>query len=459
MRHAYASDRHFRLTRRHVLRLAGAGLAMPAASASGWIEALAEDAATHPRRKGACILLWMAGGPSQMDTFDLKPGHANGGPFQAIDTAVPGVKISEHLPRLAQQMHDVVLVRSMHTKEGDHNRATYHLRTGYLPQGPIQYPALGALVAKELASLGLELPSFISVAPVRTLNPAAWSAGFLGSDYAPLVVGEPAPRGPDGGVRTTDAAAALRVQDLELPAGVNLERSDARLGLLDFLNTEFVAGHPGAASTGRRIASARAVKLMRSASVRAFDLEGEPARLRDAYGRNPFGQGCLLARRLVERGVPFVEVTLSGIAANQTLGWDTHAQNFDTVKQLSSVLDAGWSTLMDDLRSRGLLETTLIVWMGEFGRTPKINPRAGRDHFPAAWTTVLAGGGLKGGQAIGRTGSDGMQVEERPVSVPDLVATICRALGIDPMTQNVSNLGRPIRIADPSARPIVEALA
>jgi uncharacterized protein (DUF1501 family) len=198
---------------------------------------------------------------------------------------------------------------------------------------------------------------------------------------------------------------------------------------------------------------------MRSASIKAFDLETEPTRLRDAYGRNPFGQGCLLARRLVERGVPFVEVSLSSVDGNQLLGWDTHAQNFDLVKKLSAVLDAGWSTLMDDLRSRGLLDSTLIVWMGEFGRTPKINPRAGRDHFPGAWTTVLAGGGLKGGQAIGRTSDDGTKVEERPVSVPDLLATVCLALGIDPMTQNVSNVGRPIRIADPAARPLVEALA
>jgi uncharacterized protein (DUF1501 family) len=198
---------------------------------------------------------------------------------------------------------------------------------------------------------------------------------------------------------------------------------------------------------------------MRSASVKAFDLEDEPARLRDAYGRNAFGQGCLLARRLVERGVPFVEVTLSSVEGNQSFGWDTHFQNFESVKKLSAVLDAGWSALMDDLRSRGLLDSTLIVWMGEFGRTPKINANAGRDHFPAAWTTALAGGGLKGGQAFGRTSGDGTTVEDRPVSVPDFIATVCLALGIDPRTQNLSNVGRPIRIADPAARPIGEVLA
>jgi hypothetical protein len=327
-----------------------------------------------------------------------------------------------------------------------------------MPQGQIQYPALGALVAKELGGEELELPSFISVAPQRILNPAAWSPGFLGHEYAPLIVGEPTPGrlvAPGRG----DAAAALKVQDLEPPSGIDRTRTDARLALLEGFNTDFISDHPGEAPAGQRTAYERAVKLMRSASVKAFDLETEPARLRDAYGRNPFGQGCLLARRLVERGVPFVEVSLSSADGNQLLGWDTHAQNFDIVKKLSAVLDAGWSALMDDLRSRGLLDSTLIVWMGEFGRTPKINPRGGRDHFPTAWTTALAGGGLKGGQAIGRTSDDGMRVEERAVSVPDLLATVCLALGIDPRIQNVSNIGRPIRIADPAARPIVEVLA
>jgi arylsulfatase A-like enzyme len=198
---------------------------------------------------------------------------------------------------------------------------------------------------------------------------------------------------------------------------------------------------------------------MRSPAGRAFELEEEPETVRNAYGRNPFGQGCLLARRLVERGVPFVEVTLSSPdGRNNQLGWDTHAQNFDAVKALSTVLDAGWATLMTDLRSRGLLESTLIVWMGEFGRTPKINETAGRDHFPNAWSTVLAGGGLRGGQVIGNTGADGMEVRDRPVAVPDLLATVVKGLGLDPMGQNVAETGRPIRLVDPKARPIAEVL-
>src|SRR6185437_14181693 len=191
----------------------------------------------------------------------------------------------------------------------------------------------------------------------------------------------------------------------------------------------------------------------------AFNLDEEPPILRDAYGRNLFGQGCLLARRLVERGVPFVEVTLANVPGSNTFGWDTHQQNFQAVRRLSEVLDPAWGTLMEDLKQRGLLDSTLIVWMGEFGRTPKINNGKGRDHYPNAWSTVLAGGGIKGGQAFGKTSADGMTVETRPVSVSDFLATICLALGIDPRKQNNSNVGRPIRIADKGAQPIKEILA
>jgi Protein of unknown function (DUF1501) len=444
-------------TRRQWLRLAASGIAL--GTQAGWLKTLAADAASNPQRKRSCILLWMNGGPSQMDTFDLKPGHANGGTFKAIQTSVPGVQISEHLPRLAQLADHLALVRSMSTKEGDHGRASYFLRTGYMPQGQVQYPTLGSLVAKELAEDEAELPSFVSIAPFRLLNQAAYGSGFLGHEYAPLIVGENN-RGvqvPRPGMNPEDAA--LRVKDLDPPDGIERRRADARLGLLDPLNSEFIDMHPGSPALGHRLAFERAVKLMRSDGVKAFHLDSEPAKLRDGYGRNPFGQGCLLARRLIERGVPFVEVTLNSPDGRQAVGWDTHAQNFERVQQLSEVLDLGWSALIQDLRQRGLLETTTIVWMGEFGRTPRINPNGGRDHFPNAWSTVLGGGGIQGGRVIGRTSADGMTVEDRPVSVPDLIATVCLALGIDPKIQNVSNIGRPIRIADPAAIPIKEALA
>src|SRR5262249_3098862 len=185
-------------------------------------------------------------------------------------------------------------------------------------------------------------------------------------------------------------------------------------------------------------------------------LDEEPAKLRDTYGRNRFGQGCLLARRLVERGVPFIEVSLGG---DNGIGWDTHSNNFETVRGLSQVLDAGWATLMDDLKARGLLDSRLIVWMGEFGRTPTINGDQGRDHFPGAWTAVLGGGGIKGGQVIGKTGAGGEAIEERPVSVPDLLATICRALCIDPNKSNPSNVGRPISLVDKTGKPLEDLVA
>jgi uncharacterized protein (DUF1501 family) len=197
---------------------------------------------------------------------------------------------------------------------------------------------------------------------------------------------------------------------------------------------------------------------MRTAAQRAFNLDEETAATRDAYGRNLFGQGCLLARRLVEQGVPFVEVTL-GAFSNNFLGWDTHNNNFDQVQRLSGILDPAWSNLMQDLRDRGLLDSTLIVWMGEFGRTPRINGQRGRDHWPNCWSAVLAGGGIRGGQVVGRTTDDGTAVQDKPVTVPDFLATVCRALGIDPRNQNMSNVGRPIRLVDLTGRPIDEVLS
>jgi hypothetical protein len=439
-------------SRRDWMRLATAGVA--ATSTSGWIESLAADAAAHPARRRACILLWMWGGPSQTDTFDLKPGHENGGPYKPIGTAVPGLWISEHLPKIAGQMKHLALVRSMTSKEGDHGRATYYLRTGYLPQGQVRYPPIGPLVAKELESSAADLPRCVSIGPIRYSNPAAWTAGFLSHEYAPLIVGDQT-----FGGGNDNYEERLKVRDAALPKGIDRKRSDARLGLLGDQDAAFLAEHAGDSPGSHQVAIDRAVALMRSKGIKAFNLSEEPAALRDAYGRNQFGQGCLLARRLVERGVPFVEVTLSGAEGANGQAWDTHLQNFEAVKKLSAVLDAGWSTLLEDLKKHGLLDTTLVVWMGEFGRTPKINGFAGRDHFPTAWTTVLGGGGIAGGQAFGRTSDDGMLVEDRPVTVPDFLATVCLALGIDPRKQNNSNVGRPIRIADPDAKPIREILA
>jgi hypothetical protein len=443
------------VSRRGVLQMLAAGVA--GASMSGWFPLLAADTATRPDRRRACILLWMPGGPSQTDTFDLKPGHANGGPVKAIDTSVPGLQISEHFPKLAPHMNHCAIIRSMSTQEGDHARATYLMRTGYQPTGPIQYPAMGSLLSKELARDDAELPNYISIAPYRFFSPRAYGPGFLGPVHSPLVVGALrfGPRAAAAGAY----GGSLDVENLELPSGIDVEQADARLKLLSGIEEGFRAERPGLPTNSHKTAYEAAVRMMRSEAVKAFSLDDEPAEMRERYGKNQFGQGCLLARRLVERGVPFVEVSLNGVNNQMGIGWDSHQNNFDAVKALCGVLDPAWSTLMEDLKSRGLLETTTIVWMGEFGRTPKINPNAGRDHFPSAWSTVLAGGGVKGGQVIGKTSADGMNVEERPVAVADLMATIIGALGLDPQKQNISNVGRPIRLADPQAKKITEVIA
>ncbi|HYV34273.1 MAG TPA: DUF1501 domain-containing protein [Gemmataceae bacterium] len=438
------------LSRRDLLKLSAAGVI--GYSMSGWLEAMAKQTATNPQRKRACILLWMNGGPSQMDTFDLKPGHPNGGPYREIATSVPGIRISEHLPKVARNMQHMAIIRSMSTNEGDHGRGTFLMRTGYLPQGPIQYPTLGSLVSKEIGSDQNPLPNFVSIAPFRAFSPAALSPGFLGPQYAPLLVAD---TGNQFVVQQgNNYEQSLRVQDLAPPDGISTAQSDARIALLQEMEQDFANRNPGMAPLSHQTAYDRAVRLMRTSASTAFNLDEEPARIRDAYGRNQFGQGCLLARRLVERGVPFVEVTLGGLAGNN-LGWDTHNQNFETVQRLSEVLDPAWGTLMEDLRARGMIDSTLIVWMGEFGRTPNIQRGNGRDHYPLAWSTVLAGGGINAGQVYGRTSPDGTHVEGgRPTTTADFIATIAKALGIDPSKQNMSNVGRPIRFADLAARPI-----
>jgi hypothetical protein len=441
------------LSRRDWLSLSAAGVL--GVSWSGWLGRLAQAAAPFRNHK-SCILLWMSGGPSQTDTFDPKPGHKNGGPVKDIATSAPGLRISEYLPRIAKFGHKMAVVRSMTSKEGDHGRATHLLRTGYLPLGGIAYPTLGSLVAKENGLEDAALPNFVSIAPFRAFNLAAYDSGFLGPDHAPLIIAESnggVPGGP-GGPSVTEL---LKVRDLTPTRPVEVSHLDARIDILRDLDRDFAQQHPDTPPRSHRVANERAIKMMKTAAGRAFNLEEEKQAIRDAYGQNLFGQGCLLARRLVERGVPFVEVTLAGVNGGM-FGWDTHANNFNAVKGLCDVLDPAWAMLMSDLEQRGLLDSTLIVWMGEFGRTPNINGNNGRDHFPNAWSAVLAGGGIVGGQAVGRTSPDGNKVEERAVTVPDFLATVCKALGMDPEKQNPSGGGRPIRIVEKSGTPIREVL-
>ena len=438
--------------RRDLLRVAGLSLA--GVSMSGWMPRLAHAISEAKAQQRRCILLWMPGGATQTDTFDMKPKHENGGEFKEIQTSVPGVRFSEHLPKLAAQAENLAIVRSLSTAEGDHNRGTYLIHTGHRPGGPISFPTIGSSLSKALGQSDAELPNFVSISPYTAFNNAAFGPGFLGPRFAPLTVGatnvfrQQQPQNQEG-------YAELGVDDLK-NAGIGRTQEDARLDLWNTLQTSFLKTHSSKSPTAQNTVYKRAIRMMRSDAAKAFDLSEESESVRDAYGRGRFGQGCLMARRLIERGVPFIEIALRG-SAGGALGWDTHGQNFPRVKDLSSELDAGWATLMTELKERGLLKSTTIIWLGEFGRTPVINRNQGRDHYPRAWTTVLAGGGIIGGQAYGKTSADGTTVEEDKVDVPDILATLCCALGVDPEKQNVSEVGRPIRIAE--GKPIKDILA
>ncbi|SFH74280.1 DUF1501 domain-containing protein [Planctomicrobium piriforme] len=431
--------------RRDFLRFSLAGAL--GVSHSGWLPRLAQAAGEQQIPK-ACILLWMSGGPSQTDTFDLKPGHANGGPVKPISTSVPGVQISENLPGLAKQMQDLAIIRSLTSSEGDHQRGTQLMLTGYRPRAEaVSYPVLGSLLTKELGSGDQDLPGFVSISSFRF---AQMGAGFLGPKYAPLSV--------SGQSNDPTARANLTIENLRPPTGLNADSMENRFELLQSLQQDFRREHVAESTAAHQANYERAMRMVRTEAKSAFRLDQEADPLRDAYGRNRFGQGCLLARRLIERGVSFVEVTLSGTNDNQ-LGWDTHQENAARVKELCGVLDPAWSTLVTDLRERGLLKSTLVIWMGEFGRTPTINENGGRDHFPLAWSTVLCGGGIRGGQVVGSTGEDGMRVVDRPVTVPELYATVCAALGIDHTRENLTPDGRPIAIVDAHAHPVSEIVS
>ncbi len=370
------------------------------------------------RKPKACILLWMNGGPSHLDTFDPKPGTTVGGSFKAIDTAVKGVRISEHLPRVAEMADRLAIVRSMTSREGNHDRGQYLMHTGYIPTGTLAHPSMGAWVSHELGDARAELPNFVSV------RGPSIGAGFFGVEHQPFVVQNPM----EG------------VKNLPLAKDVDARRFDRRLAAIDLVQTSFAeqTGQPAVGAHGQ--VDAKAVRLMRSPLVKAFDLSQETEASRAMYSNSDFGRGCLLARRLVESGVKFVEVTLDG--------WDTHYNNFTAVKNLSGDLDPAMAGLIKDLEARGMLADTLVLWMGEFGRSPKISGNDGRDHHPGAWSAVMAGGGVRGGQAYGSTDAEGEKVAKDAVDVPDFFATIATLLGMNPEKEIMSPMGRPISMSD-----------
>jgi hypothetical protein len=412
------------VSRRTFLRRAAAG-----AAGLGLFETLTAHAQELRRRDMACILLFMRGGPSQFETFDPKPGHANGGSTQAIDTAVNGIRLAAGWTNVAREMRDIAIIRSMNSREGEHQRAVHQMHTGYLPAGGVRFPNIGAVVASEIGPRDFDLPHFVSIGNrFFTIG-----SGFLGMQYAPFIV-ENANQMPN---------------NVQLPAGTSQARLDRRLNLMQDLERDFAeAGGEQRVRDHRAIVNG-AANLVRSPRTQAFDLSQETAATRDRYGRSgmgpggqgaSFGQGCLLARRLVEAGVTFVEVELNG--------WDTHQNNFEATRRLSDIADAGFAALVRDLRERNRLDRTLIIWMGEFGRTPRINANTGRDHYPRAFSVALAGGGIRGGRVIGSTSDGGNDIVNRPVGVSDLFCTICHALHIDPRKENQTPIGRPIKIVD-----------
>ncbi|HEY0712917.1 MAG TPA: DUF1501 domain-containing protein [Polyangia bacterium] len=373
-------------------------------------------AANSPRAR-AVILLYMAGGPSHIDTFDLKPGRPTGGPFRPARTAASGIQISEHLPRLGRAMKQIALIRSLTSKEGNHDRARHLMHTGYAPAGGVDHPAFGSVVSEARAQPSHTLPGYVAI------GGPGQDSGFLSAAHSPFPVKNP----------------QKPVKYLGRARGIDDERWQRRLDLWRALEERFASERGGAFARSRREIGEKAISLM-SGGVEAFDLSREPETVRARYGDTAFGAGCLRARRLVQAGVPVVEVTLTG--------WDTHEDNFERVKTLSATLDQGMGELLADLRASGLLTSTLVVWMGDFGRTPRINEKGGRDHHPAASCALFAGAGVRGGQVIGATDDDGAEVCERPVTVADLYRSIALLTGLDPDRMRMSPAGRPIKTVD-----------
>jgi hypothetical protein len=406
-------EEHTNVSRRGFLRnVSGAGAAI---GTLGFRDLMHLQAAELQKRGRSMILLWMQGAPSQFETFDPKPGTENGGPTQAIDTSVSGIRIAQGWEKTAQVMDDIALIRSMTNREGNHQRATYQMHTGYIPSGSVKHPSLAANIAKEIGDRAAELPHVVSVG--QTVG-----AGFLGVDYEPFVVANP-------GQLPQNVASV-----------VSTPRFNRRVGLLNRLEADFAARGGKVTVENHRKLYGKTSKLVQSTAVKAFDISEESAETKARYGDTNFGRGCLLARRLVESGVTFTEVRLGN--------WDTHQDNFERTTTLSGQADPAFAALITDLKQRGLLDKTLVVWMGEFGRTPRINPRTGRDHYPRVFNGAIAGGGVKGGQVIGSSTADGSTVKENPVTVPDLFCSICKALEIDPRAETISPLGRPMKIVD-----------
>jgi len=414
------------MSRRHFLQhLAMSTMAVPGLQ---FLNHLSANAAQVRKARKACILLWMSGGPPTIDIWDLKPGSKNGGDFRPISTG-GDLQISEHMPETAKQMKHLAVVRSMSTREADHGRGRYYMHTSYVPNPTVVHPTFGSVVSYELGTKRkeLEIPSFISV------GGGSMGPGFLGMMHSPFMVSS------NGDIRNASMRGEL-----------SDARFQRRLSMLDVVETNFINSARGQSPKDHSDIYRKAVNLMTSEQMKAFKVADEKPEVQEAYGDNPFGKGCLLARRLVEAGVPFIEVDLGG--------WDLHNNVFETLKtQRLPVLDKAMGALVQDLDQRGMLNDTVIVWMGEFGRTPRINQDVGRDHWAASWSVAIGGGGLKGGQAVGATDKDGLSVVDKAYLPGDIWATVGHALGIPLDTVHTSKRGRPMKIANGGA-PIKELI-
>ncbi|MYB54673.1 MAG: DUF1501 domain-containing protein [Acidobacteriia bacterium] len=387
----------------------------------------------------ACIMIVLDGGPPQHETFDMKPEAPSdvAGSFKPIPTNVPGIQICEHLPQIARQADKFAILRSVYGDTAIHFTGVYYLMTGFMPLQSVDFPSRGAVVANELGPRN-GLPPYVLNA---TLDHAA-GPGFLGSAYSPFWV------------RSDPSSPDFRIDDVEIPLDMDWSEISDRRWLVKRLDARFKERDTKGLFADRERFFQEAESIIRSPAVKyAFDIASEPEPLRNRYGRTPIGQGCLLARRLVEGGVRFVTINAARAI------WDTHSDNFNRCEMvLLPEFDAAFATLIDDLHQRGLLESTLVVVSGEFGRTPKVNPNAGRDHWPQVFSVVLAGAGVQGGQVYGSSDAVGGEPKDDPVSMEDLTATIYDRLGIDPDKEYHTPTNRPVRLANrgkPIRAPLV----
>ena len=370
------------------------------------------------------ILFWNGGGMSHIDTFDPKPGRDVQGDFDPIKTSVAGIQISEIFPLLAKQMKHVALIRSIAGQNGDHGRATYQLQTSYAQSANLQHPGVGSVVVSEKKTLG-DLPAYV------TIGGLAPKAGYLGQACEAYFVGRPGEKDPY----------------LAFPSNIGDVRGNKRLDILQKMNQKQADKLPGEETTGAQTALTDAVKLMRSPALEAFEVRKEKAEVLEKYGDTEFGRSTLLARRLVEKGVRFVQVNRGG--------FDVHSNAFPAMRDHGDVMDPALAALIEDLAESGMLKKTMIVMLSEFGRTPKINTTMGRDHHPGVFSCLFAGGGVKGGQVIGASDADAMSPKDRPVKVTHLHASICHAIGIDPNKEVMTPLQRPMKLVD-NGKPVDE---